>query len=307
MENRFHLGNLLFFTLAPFATLVLLPTYVYLHGVSWGLFVFFAVSFALTNLSITCGYHRYFSHRSYKARRALELIYIFIGTGAIQGSVLLWSADHRKHHQKVDTSEDPYNIRKRFWWAHLGWILHARPRTDYHKYVPDLMKDPVLMFQDRHYITLATIVGFGLPTAIGLVLGYGWGGLVFGALLRIVVSQHTTFLVNSVAHTYGKQPYYKGNSARDSVLVSLLTFGEGFHNFHHRWPADFRNGVRWYDWDPTKWLLVLGSYCGLTYDLKRVPASEILKAEMKEKRRHSLADDISLQRHRNSLIGLELR
>lgn len=241
---------------------------------SWWSLALAIVWFALCGLSITGGYHRLFAHPTYKAHPALEAFYLCFGAASVQNSALKWSSDHRAHHANVDEEADPYNIRRGFWWAHIGWVLfkEADPEP---RNVRDLQANPRVMFQHRHYVLLAIVFGFVLPMGIGALWGDPIGGLLLAGFLRLAVQWHATFAVNSVAHCVGSQPYTRENSARDSFLTALITLGEGYHNFHHRFQADYRNGVRAWHFDPTKWFVWTMSKLGVTRDLRRVPSERI--------------------------------
>jgi stearoyl-CoA desaturase (delta-9 desaturase) len=279
--SRLDWPNVLFMTLTPIAALILTPIYLMNHGISWGLVAFFAVCYTMSNMSITCGYHRYFSHRSYDAHPIIEFLYIFIGAGAFQSSILQWCTDHRRHHRSVDTNEDPYSVTKSFWWAHVGWMMVKDDHPDADVYPHDLTKNPLIAFQHKYYALVATFVGFILPGLVGWALGFGfWGGVIIGGALRIVLTQHSTFLINSAAHTFGRQPYTDKNTAKDSLIMAFLTFGEGYHNYHHFFQADYRNGTRWYHWDPTKWWIRSLAFLGLATKLKRTRKEDILKARV---------------------------
>jgi stearoyl-CoA desaturase (delta-9 desaturase) len=233
--------------------------------------------FALCGMGITGGYHRLFAHKSYRASAPLRAFYLAFGAAAVQNSALKWSSDHRLHHAFTDSDGDPYNIRRGFWWAHLGWILF-KDETVERDNVRDLEADALLRFQDRHYVALALVFGALLPAAIGLLWGDPIGALLVAGFLRLVVQWHATFFVNSLAHTIGSQPYSDRGSARDSFVTVLVTLGEGYHNFHHTFQADYRNGVRWYQLDPTKWFVWTLSKLGITSDLRRTPSKAIEKA-----------------------------
>lgn len=235
--------------------------------------------FVLCGLAITGGYHRLFSHPTYKAHWTVRLFYLLFGAAGVQNSALKWCADHRVHHGKVDQEEDPYNIRRGFWWAHIVWIFYRDPNAIDLKNVKDLAADPLVVWQDRHYVLLAVVFSGLLPLGLGFLWGDPIGALLVAGFLRLVFQWHATFAVNSVAHYIGNQPYSTQNSARDSVWTALITFGEGYHNFHHRFQADYRNGVRWYQFDPTKWFVWTLSLVGLTSDLKRVPDAAIDRAK----------------------------
>jgi stearoyl-CoA desaturase (delta-9 desaturase) len=278
--NRINWLNTLFLIISPLLVLIFLPLHIINEGLDWrliALFVFYALA---TGLSITGGYHRLFSHRSYEAKPLVKLFYLIFGSAALEGSAIKWCSDHRRHHKKVDTEEDPYNINKGFFYAHMGWVFLKDDPQYRELQVADLKADPLVAWQDRNNFAIAIYVGFLLPTLIGLSFGSPWGGLLYGTLLRVVVTHHTTFFINSLCHMWGSQPYGDKTSARDNFVMAFLTHGEGYHNFHHRFEADYRNGIRWYQWDPTKWLIRTMSFFGLTFNLRKVSDAEILKARI---------------------------
>jgi len=229
----------------------------------------------LCSLSISGGYHRLFSHRAYRSSGVVRLFYILFGAASFQSSVLNWASDHRDHHAQTDSHDDPYNIKKGFWWAHMGWLFFKKSAPSDFSNSKDLLADRLVQFQDRHYAVLALGTGLLLPTLVAWAWGDAMGGLLVGGFLRLLVQDHATFCINSLAHTVGRRPYSVNVSARDSLLATLLTMGEGYHNYHHCFPGDYRNGVRFYHYDPTKWCVWLLSKIGLTRDLKRVPADLI--------------------------------
>ena len=209
----------------------------------------------------------------------MRLFYLVFGSGAIENSVLSWAAEHRVHHSHVDEERDPYNIKKGFWWAHVGWILYdsepANPTV-----VRDLAEDPLVRWQDRNYKWLAPAVAFGIPLIVGLATGRVLGCLLIGGVLRVVVSHHGTFFINSLCHMVGRQPYSTEHSARDSSIMAILAFGEGYHNYHHSFPFDYRNGVKVWQFDPAKWMIWAFSKVGLVRDLRRAPEAAVLKAKI---------------------------
>jgi len=218
-----------------------------------------------------------FSHKSYEAHPVLEAILLFISAGAFQGSCLKWSSDHRIHHRFEDTDKDPYSINKGFWHAHMGWMM-KNESVSLPIQAPDLVKNKFVMLQHNYYILWAIGVGYILPLVIGHLLGNAILGLAIAGGLRIFLTQQSTFFVNSLSHTLGKTPYSSEKTAKDSIIVAFLTHGEGYHNFHHKFQFDYRNGIRWFHWDPTKWMIQLASLVGLARKLKTVQFSEILKA-----------------------------
>lgn len=273
--------NILFMTITPLAAAIFLPIYFTYNTWHWGWVPFFIVTYTLSNMAITCGYHRYFAHRSYDVHPFIEWLYIMIGAGAFQGPALVWSVDHRRHHLRVDTDDDPYSINKGFWYAHIGWMFFKEDPKYSHLRAPDLEKNPWILWQDKYYVWVASFMGFVLPGLIAWALGLGfWGGVFIGGALRIVLTEHSTFFINSACHYFGRQPYTDKNSARDSLIMAFLTFGEGYHNYHHYFQLDYRNGVRWYQWDPTKWTIQALAFFGLASRLKTVPREEIVKARL---------------------------
>jgi stearoyl-CoA desaturase (Delta-9 desaturase) len=264
------------------------PLYLWHYGLDWFQVTLFLIFFAATGLSITMGYHRLFSHLSFQAHWPVRLFTLLFGAAAFENSALCWAADHRKHHKFVDHDNDPYNISNGFWHAHIGWILfRVQPETDFSG-VKDLRRDPLVMWQHNHYNAIAGLAGLGIPALLG-GLWNGWegalGGFLIAGISRITCVQQMTFCINSLCHTLGRQPYSNRCTARDSGLMALLTFGEGFHNFHHEFQHDYRNGVKPWQFDPTKWSIWLLHQCGLIKELRRVPEGEILKAEVAEQQR----------------------
>jgi stearoyl-CoA desaturase (Delta-9 desaturase) len=231
----------------------------------------------LCSMSITAGYHRLFAHRTYEAALWVRVLALLFGAASAQNSALCWVNEHRVHHAKVDRDQDPYNIRRGFLWAHIGWVVHRGEALELNR-VRDLQRDPLVMWQHRYYLPLG--IGFGalLPLALGALWGDALGGLLIAGFLRLVCQYHATFATNSVAHSLGSRPYDRSTSARDFFITALFTFGEGYHNFHHRFQNDYRNGVRGWHFDPTKWLIFALSLVGATRNLRRVAAEKIALA-----------------------------
>src|SRR5690606_12997989 len=181
------------------------------------------------------------------------------------------------HHRQVDSEEDPYNINRGFWYAHIGWLFLKEDLKYKGKFAPDLEHDFWVKFQHDHYLTLSIIAGFGLPIILGWMYGDPVGAFVFAAVTRIVLAHHTTFFINSLAHIWGRQTYNDRVSARDNHILAFMTNGEGFHNFHHTFEADYRNGVKWYHWDPTKWLIIGLAFFGQARRLQRTSPTLMLR------------------------------
>ncbi len=252
---------------------------------SWWTVGFALVWAFLTGLGITAGYHRMFAHRAWEARAPVKALLLGLGAGAVQNSVLTWSADHRRHHAQTDREADPYNIQRGFFWAHMGWIFFKDPNRTYDS-TNDLANDRLVAFQHKHYVLLAVLFGGAIPGAVGLLWGDPWGAMLVAGFLRLTLIWHATFFVNSLAHTLGSQPYSQHVSARDHFLTALVSLGEGYHNFHHRFPSDYRNGVRWWQIDPTKWTVWTLTKVRLAGNLVRTSEEAIQRARLRTKHDH---------------------
>lgn len=223
----------------------------------------------LTGLSITGAYHRYYSHKAYRLNPVAEAVLLFFGSMAGQGSALRWSYDHRLHHAYVDTDKDPYSIKKGFWYAHFLWLLDEPQPID-GRVVPDLMKNRMVTFQHRHIVLCIVASNVLAFLAVGWLLNDFLGAAILAVWIRLFTLHHFTWFINSLAHSWGDKPFSQELTAVDNYFLSVLTFGEGYHNYHHTFANDYRNGIRWYHFDPTKWLIWTLSKLGLAYDLKRV-------------------------------------
>jgi len=275
---RFNWVNASVLTATPIAAVVLATCYVFSQGFVWTDLVPFFVMYFLSGLAITAGYHRYYAHRTYDCHPAVQALVLLFGAAALQNSALAWVSDHRSHHRHVDGDDDPYNIQRGFLWAHIGWIFFEDlSQTRVHSNVRDLEQSRLVRLQARLYVPLAVIIGFGLPFAIGLAFDRPWGGMLWGGLVRTVFVHHCTFLINSAAHFFGERPYSTEISARDNGWLALVSYGEGYHNFHHAFPSDYRNGIAWYHWDPTKWMIRSLSFAGLAWGLRRTTEAAIAK------------------------------
>lgn len=272
--------NAFFLTITALIALIGMPLYVYFVGISWPLIGVFLFYLAATGSSITAGYHRLFAHRAYETNRYIKLFYLLFGAAACENSALKWAADHRDHHRFVDQDADPYNIRRGFFYAHMGWIFIKRPEDLTLDSVGDLSQDALVRWQHRFYFPLAILVGGAFPLLIGYFLGDALGCFLLAGVTRTVMVHHSTFFINSLCHFVGKQPYSLKDSSRDSGVVAILTLGEGYHNFHHRFQYDYRNGVRWYHFDPTKWLVKTLETFGLAKNLRRASDVHIFQARL---------------------------
>ncbi len=288
--HRVNWTTSIFLTVINSLAVVAVPVYIWKFGLDWFQVALFFAMFILTGLSITLGYHRLFSHLSFKARMPVRLTTLLFGACAFENSVLDWCSDHRKHHKFVDHDDDPYDISKGFLWAHIGWLLFKLSPEQPMDNVNDLRRDKLVMWQHKWCNVIAFVLGFGLPMALGYWWN-GWTGLLgaflIAGVLRVFAVQHCTFFINSLCHTVGKQPYSTRCTARDSAIMAFFTFGEGYHNYHHEFQHDYRNGVKRTNFDPTKWTIWILEKVGLVSNLRRVPDERILLAEMAEARRRA--------------------
>lgn len=275
--------NTSFLILAPVIGVIGVVLFTVFGLVHWPTWVLAGAMLVATGLSITAGYHRLFSHKTYQAAWPVRVFFLLFGAAAFEGSVLEWSSDHRIHHRYTDTDKDPYSVKKGFWHAHIGWLFTLDTTKRDFSNVKDLQKSGLVRFQHRFYPLIAVIMGLGFPAAIASLWGDPLAGLIIAGALRITIAHHATFCINSLCHILGKQHYSDKISARDNWISALLTFGEGYHNFHHRFAGDYRNGIRFWQYDPTKWLIRGLSFVGLTSNLRRVPRELIAQARATNK------------------------
>ncbi len=280
--------NTLFLMGTFLTTITAVPAYLWFYGIDgfqFGLFIFFVFA---TGMSITLGYHRFFSHLTFKAGWPVKVFTLLFGAAAFEGSALCWSADHRRHHKFVDHDDDPYDISKGFFHAHIGWLLFRTGPDTPLTWVRDLQNDKLACWQHKYYVPLAITMGFVVPSLIGFAVGgatAALGAFLLAGVARTVVVHHSTFCINSLCHWIGDRPYSTRCTARDSFFMALLTFGEGYHNYHHEFQHDYRNGVKPWQFDPTKWAIWLLDKIGLASNLRTVPEEKILKAQIAERQR----------------------
>ena len=243
--QRVNWPTSIFLAVTLLVTLTAVPVYLWVYGIDWFQSAFFLILFAASSMSITLGYHRLLSHKAFEARLPVRLGILVFGSAAFEGSALEWSADHRRHHKFVDHDDDPYDITKGFFHAHIGWLLFKLSPVPPMDNVADLQEDRLIMWQHRFWPLIGAFISFVLTPLVG----WAWGGphaalgsFLLAGIARIVCVQHTTFFINSLCHTLGRRPYSTRCTARDSWLMALLTFGEGYHNYHHEFQHDYRNG-----------------------------------------------------------------
>lgn len=256
--------------------LLTLPFYFYFDPPGTGMIIATIILYFATGMSITGGYHRLFSHKTYKAHPIVEFLLLYFGTMAAQGSALRWAYEHRIHHAHVDTDKDPYSIKKGFWYAHVTWLMEDQRKIE-PGFVKDLLKSKMVVFQDKYYVQLLVLTNLPFFFLLGWLFQDYTGAFFMAIWVRILALHHSTWFINSLAHTWGKQTFSKEHTAVDNFAVSLLTFGEGYHSYHHTFMTDYRNGIKWYQYDPTKWLIWSLSKIGLTRDLRKTDMSTIRK------------------------------
>jgi len=275
-----------------FLSVTAVPLYLCFFGIDGFQIALFFAMLGACGFSITLGYHRLFSHLTFQAHWIVRFFTVIFGAGAFEHSVLLWSCEHRSHHKHVDHDDDPYCITKGLFYAHMGWLLFKLKPLPPFDNVADLKKDPLLVWQDRYIHLIAVLVAFVLPASIGFVWG-GWkaalGAFLIAGVLRVVVLQHCTFCINSLCHYIGAQPYSSKCSARDSWLLALLTFGEGYHNYladsERSLLAAYVARFNARDFDAIRAMLADEVQLDLVSKLRRVPTEKIVLAELAEAQR----------------------
>lgn len=284
-SDRWHVvgrswGATVFVYVLPFVGVAAAIWHSQVYGFQWSDIAWLVGFYFLSGLAITAGYHRCFSHVSYECSWGVQLFYALMGSTAIQKSIYDWSRNHRIHHQYSDTELDPHNINQGFLHAHMDWVGKKTSLDGNFSQVPDLTQNKIVMWQYKYYWSIALFMGVVVPLLIGWMVGRPLAVFVWGSLLRIVFQSHATYSVNSLAHMWGNRPYSLDVEARDSWAVAIISNGEGFHNFHHRFASDYRNGWRWYQWDPTKWWVLFLERMGWAWNLKAASEADIIKAQL---------------------------
>jgi stearoyl-CoA desaturase (delta-9 desaturase) len=251
----------------PFLIAHLVPFAAIFTGVSFRSIVLCAALFVLRMFFITAGYHRYFSHKSYKVNRVTQAIFAFAGTTAVQKGPLWWAAHHRAHHRWTDMEQDPHTPLSGFWWSHVGWILSDRYKATDFDAVADLARYPELRFLERFDWIGPWLLG------IATFLIAGWSGVVIGFFLSTVLLWHATFSINSVAHVLGRRRYATADTSRNSAVLALVTLGEGWHNNHHHFPSSAKQGFFWWEIDLSWYVLWALSVVRVVKEPRRPPAS----------------------------------
>ena len=244
---------------------------VFLTGTDWLALVLCGSVYLLQMFGITAGYHRYFSHRSFKTSRAFQFVLACVGCCAAQKGPLWWAAHHRHHHRHSDTPEDRHSpVTQSFWWSHIGWVLSPDSKATDEGLVRDLSRYPELRWFERHFWVPPLALA-----ALCFLLG-GWSGLVWGFFVSSVLSHHATFMVNSICHIWGWRRFATRDASRNNLLVALLTLGEGWHNNHHHYQSSANQGFRWWEIDVSYYLIRLLACLRLVWDVRKPPRAKLL-------------------------------
>jgi stearoyl-CoA desaturase (Delta-9 desaturase) len=271
-------------TVVPMLALGVAAWYSWEGLLSAGDLVVFGVLYVLTGLGVTVGFHRLFTHRSFKTGPVVRAVLAILGSAAIEGPVISWVADHRKHHAFSDVPGDPHSPHvdhgqglrgtlRGLAHAHVGWLFVHDQRGARARYAPDLLADPVMRFVDRLFPVWAVgglAAAFALGCAIGGTLEAGLTGLLWGGGVRLLLLHHVTYSINSICHVFGRKRFATTDESRNVFLLSLLTFGESWHNNHHAFPTSARHGMRRWELDPSALVIRGLEACGLAWDVIRI-------------------------------------
>ena len=249
---------------------------VFVVGFSWTALAFAVGMYIFRGMGVTAGYHRLLAHRSFKTNRVVQFIFAFAGSLAVQGGPLWWVAHHRAHHAETDTDEDIHSpVTRGMWAAHMGWMMSDEAFNEKGTNSRDLHKFPEIKALQKHYVWLIVgqivalyLVGAWLAASFPELGTNGAQLVIWGFFISTVFTWHVTFMVNSVCHRWGSQPYDTGDASTNNVFIGVLGFGEGWHNNHHFYPNSARHGLRWWQVDVTWYLIKVLSWVGLTSDLK---------------------------------------
>ncbi|MEA2358610.1 MAG: hypothetical protein QOI62_1870 [Solirubrobacteraceae bacterium] len=271
-------------TVVPFLCLGIVGWQLWSSLLHWSDIAVFLILYVLTGLGVTVGFHRLFTHRSFATSPALRGVLAALGSAAIEGPVISWVADHRKHHAFADLPGDPHSphVDHGVGWrgalrglvhAHVGWLFIHTQRGSRARYAPDLLADPVVRFVDRSFVlwvTTGLLAAFGLGWLIGGSLSAGLTGLLWGGAVRMLVLHHATYSINSLCHFFGRQRFDTGDESRNLAWLSLLTFGEAWHNNHHAFPTSAAHGLRWWEIDISSLVIRGLERVGLVWDVVRI-------------------------------------
>jgi stearoyl-CoA desaturase (delta-9 desaturase) len=256
--------------IVPLLATILAMWLLWAHAVHLSDIVLLITMYSLTALGVTAGFHRMLTHRSFRPHPVVKFILLVLGSMALEGPAIQWAATHLKHHAQADREGDPHSPVEGFFHAHIGWMFKDS-EADLNTYGRYLTQDPMLVFVSRTF-WLWSILSLLIPFAIG-----GWTGLLWGGLVRIFLTHHVTWSVNSVCHTFGKRAFETNDQSRNEWVVGLLAFGEGWHNNHHAFPRSAFHGLRWWQFDLSGYVIRALERIGLAHDVYRIPADAIAR------------------------------
>lgn len=259
-------------------------------GFSWVALGVCVLMYILRMFAITGGYHRYFSHRSYKTTRVFQFVLAFLGASSAQKGPLWWASHHRHHHRYSDTEEDIHPPSHGLWWAHVGWVLSARYIDGRPDLVRDIAQYPEIRWIDRNHLIAPVVLAVGI-FFLGQALGThfpslhtnGWQMLIWGFFVSTTFLYHGTFVINSFTHLIGTRRFNTSDNSRNNLFLALITLGEGWHNNHHRYPGSERQGFYWWEIDVSHYILKCLSWLGLVWDLREPPQRIYEEAEANAK------------------------
>jgi stearoyl-CoA desaturase (Delta-9 desaturase) len=280
-------------TVLPFLGLGIVCWQVWNEALRWSDVIVFLICYVATALGVTVGFHRLFTHRAFKAKQWVRGTLAILGSAAIEGPIISWVADHRKHHAYADVEGDPHSPHvdhghgwkgafRGLWHAHWGWLFIHTHRGNKKRYAPDLLADPLIRWVDRTFVLWVT-VGLLVPAGLGYLIGGTWQaaltGLLWGGLVRLLVVHHVTYSINSLCHFFGRKDFDTGDESRNLLWLSPFTFGESWHNNHHAFPTSYRHGLRVWQLDISAGVIWLLEKAGLAWDVVRVsPQRQARKA-----------------------------
>lgn len=278
-------------TVVPVLALGLVAWQLWAVALGWNDIFVFLVMYVATGLGITVGFHRHFTHRSFKTRRPFRIALAVVGSMAIEGPIVAWVADHRKHHAFSDRFGDPHSPHvehghgfrgalRGLAHAHIGWLFIHTHRASKVRYAPDLMGDPDIAWVDRTFLQWA-IAGFLVSFALGFLFGgfdlkAGFTGVLWGGLVRVLVLHHVTYSINSLCHYFGRRPFATGDESRNLAWLAPFSLGESWHNGHHAFPTSARHGLERGQLDISAWVIVALERLGLAWDVVRIDAAKIV-------------------------------
>ena len=279
--QQVHKLTVLIVVIVPLLGVIIAMRLLWERAVDWGDVALLIGMYIPISMGITIGFHRYLTHRGFRTNGPIKALLLILGSMAVEGPALAWAANHRKHHALSDRDGDPHSPVDGFWHAHLGWLFIGQ-NADPQVYARDLKEDKLVVFISRTFIVWAALT-FIIPFAIG-----GWQGLLWGGLVRVFLTHHVTWSVNSVCHTFGQRPFSTRDRSRNQWLVGLLALGEGWHNNHHAFPRSALHGLRWYQFDLSGLTIRLLERARLASNVQRVTAAD-MRARVERAPREELA------------------